>query len=223
VDTPRPSPRTNRTRRVPHPVLTGHAAIGRALQDWAQPNEFLGKPVRHRLVGGAARNKGRNGTVSGWLPAAESDYYPDGDDKPPQPLWRIRFDDPKTAPADLDWQELEAALAARREWDEECAREEAEAAGGAGAGGKEDGREGDGPASGWGGGKEEGVEEGMKGTEEGKGAEEDAGEAGEAGRGGGELGGAAAEGGGGAEMAEAGEGGGSEGEGAGGGEEGGDE
>jgi len=26
VDTPRPSPRTNRTRRVPHPVLIGHAA-----------------------------------------------------------------------------------------------------------------------------------------------------------------------------------------------------
>jgi hypothetical protein len=25
-DTPRPSPRTNRTRRVPHPVLIGHAA-----------------------------------------------------------------------------------------------------------------------------------------------------------------------------------------------------
>jgi len=26
VDTPRPSPRTNQTRRVPHPVLIGHAA-----------------------------------------------------------------------------------------------------------------------------------------------------------------------------------------------------
>jgi hypothetical protein len=26
VDTPRPSPRTNRTRRAPHPVLIGHAA-----------------------------------------------------------------------------------------------------------------------------------------------------------------------------------------------------
>jgi len=26
VDTPRPSPRTDRTRRVPHPVLIGHAA-----------------------------------------------------------------------------------------------------------------------------------------------------------------------------------------------------
>jgi hypothetical protein len=26
VDTPRPSPRTNRTRRIPHPVLIGHAA-----------------------------------------------------------------------------------------------------------------------------------------------------------------------------------------------------
>jgi len=26
VDTPRPSPRTNRTRRVPHPILIGHAA-----------------------------------------------------------------------------------------------------------------------------------------------------------------------------------------------------
>jgi hypothetical protein len=29
VDTPRPSPRTNRTRRVPHPVLIGHAAGAR--------------------------------------------------------------------------------------------------------------------------------------------------------------------------------------------------
>ena len=27
MDTPRPSPRTNRTRRVPHPVLIGHAAF----------------------------------------------------------------------------------------------------------------------------------------------------------------------------------------------------
>jgi len=32
VDTPRPSPRTNRTRRVPHPVLTGHAATGSRLR-----------------------------------------------------------------------------------------------------------------------------------------------------------------------------------------------
>ena len=30
MDTPRPSPRTNRTRRVPHPVLIGHAASERA-------------------------------------------------------------------------------------------------------------------------------------------------------------------------------------------------
>ena len=29
MDTPRPSPRTNRTRRVPHLVLIGHAAIAR--------------------------------------------------------------------------------------------------------------------------------------------------------------------------------------------------
>ena len=32
MDTPRPSPRTNRTRRVPHPVLIGHAAS--LLQDF---------------------------------------------------------------------------------------------------------------------------------------------------------------------------------------------
>jgi len=29
VDTPRPSPRTNRTRRAPHPVLIGHATCAR--------------------------------------------------------------------------------------------------------------------------------------------------------------------------------------------------
>jgi hypothetical protein len=32
VDTPRPSPRTNRTRRVPHPVLIGHAGNPKRLQ-----------------------------------------------------------------------------------------------------------------------------------------------------------------------------------------------
>ena len=34
MDTPRPSPRTNRTRRVPHPVLIGHAAsLSQALKN----------------------------------------------------------------------------------------------------------------------------------------------------------------------------------------------
>jgi len=35
VDTPRPSPRTDRTRRIPHPVLIGHAASSQALRDHA--------------------------------------------------------------------------------------------------------------------------------------------------------------------------------------------
>ena len=38
MDTPRPSPRTNRTRRVPHPVLIGHAA---SLSQVACPRDTL--------------------------------------------------------------------------------------------------------------------------------------------------------------------------------------
>jgi hypothetical protein len=34
VDTPRPSPRTSRTRRVPHPVLIGHSAARSQAIEW---------------------------------------------------------------------------------------------------------------------------------------------------------------------------------------------
>ena len=67
ADTPRPSPRTNRTRRVPHPVLIGHAAsltpsraprpgvgcgdsatllFGHRLWEMTLGNDFGGKPRR---------------------------------------------------------------------------------------------------------------------------------------------------------------------------------
>ena len=40
MDTPRPSPRTNRTRRVPHPVLIGHAASAAQIPQGPEGREF---------------------------------------------------------------------------------------------------------------------------------------------------------------------------------------
>jgi hypothetical protein len=59
VDTPRPSPRTNRTRRVPHPVLIGHAASltgaprggDLCLPDGLRPAD-LGRDARPICTGG---------------------------------------------------------------------------------------------------------------------------------------------------------------------------
>ena len=50
MDTPRPSSRTNRTRRVPHPVLIGHAA---SLSQVPPPRATRGLPRAARSVCGA--------------------------------------------------------------------------------------------------------------------------------------------------------------------------
>ena len=55
-DTPRPSPRTNRTRRVPHPVLIGHAASLTSYKSDTPARRVL----RRRAVGQrGARGAGR--------------------------------------------------------------------------------------------------------------------------------------------------------------------
>jgi hypothetical protein len=50
VDTPRPSPRTNRTRRVPHPVLIGHAACVRGALHPEDPRPVI--VILARAAGG---------------------------------------------------------------------------------------------------------------------------------------------------------------------------
>ena len=51
-DTPRPSPRTNRTRRVPHPVLIGHAASLTPHQRARDPAAAAAAAARPRPVAG---------------------------------------------------------------------------------------------------------------------------------------------------------------------------
>jgi hypothetical protein len=53
VDTPRPSPRTNWTRRVPHPVLIGHAASLASLR----PRPFT-HPSKSARAAGRLRRRG---------------------------------------------------------------------------------------------------------------------------------------------------------------------
>jgi len=55
VDTPRPSPRTNRTRRVPHPVLIGQVSAGGAVEAIDGSLRFAA-PAKGRKVHGALRN-----------------------------------------------------------------------------------------------------------------------------------------------------------------------
>jgi hypothetical protein len=68
VDTPRPSPRTNRTRRAPHPVLIGHAAS--LSQD--DENDANGGSGAAAEGGGAEQRGGGEGgedadEVEGWV------------------------------------------------------------------------------------------------------------------------------------------------------------
>jgi hypothetical protein len=60
VDTPRPSPRTDRTRRVPHPVLIGHAAS-------LTPSTMSGATAAPRGVP-RRRGGGRGGSCKGAPP-----------------------------------------------------------------------------------------------------------------------------------------------------------
>jgi hypothetical protein len=61
VDTPRPSPRTNRTRRVPHPVLIGRGRVG-CRQAWLMeiPSMSTSAALRgpRSVPGGAMPNAG---------------------------------------------------------------------------------------------------------------------------------------------------------------------
>ena len=47
MDTPRPSPRTNRTRRVPHPVPIGHAA---SLSQVTDLHERAARAEKHEMA-----------------------------------------------------------------------------------------------------------------------------------------------------------------------------
>jgi len=58
VDTPRPSPRTNRTRRVPHPVLIGHAA---SITPYSGAKEAGGQGARSPPGGSGAGAGARRG------------------------------------------------------------------------------------------------------------------------------------------------------------------
>ncbi|KAJ1485528.1 hypothetical protein T484DRAFT_1892420, partial [Baffinella frigidus] len=96
-------------------------------QSWSQPNEHLGKAVLWKVEVDGKKDHARHpGMVVGWLPAEESDYLPDGDDKAPQPLWRIKMDDLTIAQSDADQFELADALRARETYDTKEKQREAE-------------------------------------------------------------------------------------------------
>jgi len=61
VDTPRPSPRTNRTRRVPHPVLIGHAA---SLTPYSRGGGQSRRMVRHLSRAGPVFQEGGGGRTA---------------------------------------------------------------------------------------------------------------------------------------------------------------
>ena len=77
MDTPRPSPRTNRTRRVPHPVLIGHAACPAAplieqvlSEEWAKAEKKGSDTAACAECGGTGRLQGGLGVLPGlqWWP-----------------------------------------------------------------------------------------------------------------------------------------------------------
>jgi hypothetical protein len=86
-------------------------------QSWAVDNEFLEKEVRWEVkdhMDCAIREQ--NGVVWGWLPANESEYFPDEPEEKggkPEPLWRVTFS-ADIMPCDLDAQELAKALELHR-------------------------------------------------------------------------------------------------------------
>jgi len=83
-------------------------------QPWARPcpKGFIGKKVRWNVEGKHGEEEEHEGTVWGWLPAEESDYYPDTPEDEggePAPLWRVNFR-PDIGCADLDEQEIAEAV-----------------------------------------------------------------------------------------------------------------
>jgi hypothetical protein len=83
-DTPRPSPRTNRTRRVPHPVLIGHVSSPRAPAGALNGASDL--PARHLLWpapagdndNGSSGNALENGSSGNALENGSSGVLEDG-------------------------------------------------------------------------------------------------------------------------------------------------
>ena len=83
-------------------------------QKWARPcpKGFIGKKVRWNVEGKHGEAEEHEGTVWGWLPAEESDYYPDKPEEEggePGPLWRVKFRHDIES-ADLDQQEVDKAV-----------------------------------------------------------------------------------------------------------------
>jgi hypothetical protein len=83
-------------------------------QPWAIDNEFLEKEVRWEVKDHMDCAIGeQNGVVWGWLPANESEYFPDEPEEKggkPGPLWRVKFS-ADIMPCDLNAQDLAKALA----------------------------------------------------------------------------------------------------------------
>jgi hypothetical protein len=77
VDTPRPSTRTNRTRRVPHPVLIGHAAaapqVPAGSADIFHPTDFPGlRRALRRMSGRRAQIVSHADFCARWAECAET-------------------------------------------------------------------------------------------------------------------------------------------------------
>jgi hypothetical protein len=85
-------------------------------QLWALPNDYLKQKVRWEVEDPSRGHIEQEGEVWGWLPADESEYFPDEPEEKggkPGPLWRVKFTTGEISdinPADLDQTELNKAL-----------------------------------------------------------------------------------------------------------------
>ena len=67
------------------------------------------------------------GTIWGWLPADESDYFPEEPEEEggqPGPLWRVHFSDDKISSADLDEEDIKEALKMHSSWSQSRAEKD---------------------------------------------------------------------------------------------------
>ena len=101
-------------------------------QAWARPcpKSLVGQKVRWMVEvpaesGGDGEEKEHEGTIWGWLPADESDYFlPKEEGGEPGPLWRVKFS-ADIMDADLDENEMVRALKMYSEWRKRRAEKDA--------------------------------------------------------------------------------------------------
>ena len=98
-------------------VITALEAEWHRGQRWASSSEHIGKRVLCVVEDAQGYNIEREGTIWGYLPSEESNYFPDKPEEKgglPRPLWRVKFSG-DILPVNLDERKLaEALMRARR-------------------------------------------------------------------------------------------------------------